>query len=123
MRLTAWRLNAVVAVLFMVGSTCFAVGAFPPYADAVGSAADLVTFFVGSLFFTSASFGQLLQAQTPAAAPGADPAGERLRPRFVAWLPHDCGWAAAASQFPGTLAFNVTTFAALATGLTVTEED
>ena len=36
------------------------------YLSAVGEVADSVTFVVGSIFFTAASLGQLLQAQTPA---------------------------------------------------------
>jgi hypothetical protein len=41
----------------------------------------------------------------------------------VAWRPHDKGWLAAATQFPGTLFFNATTTAALVVGLSATEED
>jgi hypothetical protein len=43
----------------------------------------------------------------------------------VLWarLPHDRAWLAAASQFPGTLFFNISTFAALAANLTVRQED
>ena len=59
-------LNAVIAWLFIIGSACFVLGSVPAYLNAVGGVADGVTFVVGSLFFTSASFGQLLQAQTPA---------------------------------------------------------
>ena len=35
-----------------IGSTCFLVGPFPGYIDAVGPEIDAVTFFVGSIFFT-----------------------------------------------------------------------
>ena len=37
--------------------------------------------------------------------------------RWRAWLPHDRSWLAAATQFPGTLFFNATTFWAMAQGL------
>ena len=47
-----------IGVLFAVGSLLFALGAVPGYASAVGIDADAVTFFVGSLFFTSAGFLQ-----------------------------------------------------------------
>ena len=46
----------------MVGSSLFALGAVPWYAEAVGLRATAVTFFVGSLFFTSAAFLQYRQA-------------------------------------------------------------
>ena len=121
-RLTPVRLNDGVAILFMIGSTCFALGSVPWYADAVGTSADGVTFFVGSIFFTTASLGQLLQAQTPGMT-GVDERGQHQRTpvRWRAWLPHDRDWMAAVTQFPGTLFFNASTFAALA-GYTTTNQ-
>jgi hypothetical protein len=123
-RLTPAGLNAAVALLFVAGSACFALGSFPGYLDAVGGTADGVTFFVGSLLFTSASGGQLLQAQTPALATAtADGQHRPARARWRAWLPHDRAWLAAATQFPGTLFFNISTFAALAHNATAAHED
>lgn len=85
---------------FAVGSLCFLVGALPPYADAVGSVAVGVTFFVGSLFFTAAAFVQLsLSGRRPPRA-GTRPADR--------W-----DWWAAAIQLVGTLCFNVSTAVAL----------
>src|SRR4029079_13222354 len=43
------------AVLFIIGSACFAIGPFPGFLQLVGAAADAAAFFVGSLFFTSAA--------------------------------------------------------------------
>src|SRR4051812_25644915 len=51
-----------IAVLFGIGSTCFALGAAPAYVLLVGRAGDGITFFVGSLFFTSAALLQLLDS-------------------------------------------------------------
>src|SRR3954471_4232779 len=51
-----------IATLFIVGSSLFALGAVPPYANAVGLRATALTFFVGSLFFTSAGFLQYREA-------------------------------------------------------------
>ena len=45
--------DRTISILFMMGSACFAVGAVPGYAGAVGVTADGVTFFAGSLFFTA----------------------------------------------------------------------
>ena len=108
----------------MVGSACFALGAMPAYATAVGSAADLLTFVIGSVFFTLASAMQLVQAQSPQLAPSG-PTGDHLPAPAVirAWLPQSRAWIAAAVQFPGTLYFNVTTTVALVYGLTVAQED
>ncbi len=124
MRMRPARLNAAIAWFFAVGSACFVLGSVPAYANGVGGAADSVTFFVGSIWFTAASLLQLLQAQTPAMT-GVDEAGQDARSRLVlwAWLPHDRGWLAAVTQFPGTLFFNVSTFAALAHNASVGEED
>jgi hypothetical protein len=108
-------------VLFAIGSTCFAVGAMPWYQSAVGTVGDAATFFVGSIFFTSASFLQLLQAQTPAMAPGSVESAAQL----ALWNPRtrDRGWLAAATQFPGTLAFNVSTLFAIDHSLSTQEVD
>jgi hypothetical protein len=111
---TPRRLNAVMATLFMTGSFGFALGSTSFYASAVGPTPDAVTFFVASVFFTSASFLQLVQSQSPAmAATGTPRDDERQHLKLLAWLPRDKGWIAAAVQFPGTLYFNVTTFWAI----------
>jgi hypothetical protein len=108
----------------MIGSAGFAVGSVPAYASAVGATADALTFFISSIFFTSASFGQLVQAASPALAATATAADEEPQPALVlVWSPRDRNWVAAATQFPGTLFFNVTTFLALAQGLTAEEYD
>jgi hypothetical protein len=123
-RLTPAGLNAAVATLFVIGSACFVLGSVPGYLDAVGGTADGVTFFVGSLFFTAASAGQLVQAQTPALANASLSTQHRpTHPRWFAWQPSDRSWVAAATQFPGTLFFNVSTFAALAHNATVAQEN
>jgi hypothetical protein len=117
-------LNAAIAWLFVVGSTCFVVGAVPDYVHAVGETTAAITFFVGSIFFTSASYAQLMQAQSPAMTAVTEEEQHEPAPvRLWARLPRDRNWLAAVTQFPGTLFFNVSTFAALAHNATVTEED
>ena len=114
--------SIVMAALFMVGSTCFAVGSLPAFADAVSTAAVGWTFFVGSVAFTSAAYVQFREAITAPGAvddPGSVPRGLR---RWAAWAPERIDWWASAVQFLGTLAFNVTTFAATRTSLTVIQE-
>jgi hypothetical protein len=57
-----WQPRALgwwIAVLFAIGSFLFALGVVPSYATAVGALTDAWTFFVGSLFFTSAGYPQL----------------------------------------------------------------
>lgn len=108
----------------MIGSTGFALGTVPAYASAVGTTADAATFFVSSIFFTLASFGQLVQTQSPALAPTGTAHDRRPQPaRLRGWLPHDRDWLAAVTQFPGTLFFNATTLLALVQGLTARQYD
>ena len=108
----------------MLGASCFALGAIPAYVHAVGAAADAITFFVGSIFFTSASYLQLVQAQSPGMT-DVDEQRQHTRVRALpwAWRPGDRNWLAAATQFPGTLFFNISTFAATAHSLTAAEAD
>jgi hypothetical protein len=123
-RVRPGRLNAAVASLFVVGSACFVLGSVPAYVNATGGWVDGVTYFVGSIFFTAASYAQLVQAQSPGMT-DVDEAAQR-RPAPVRWwryVRHDLNWWAAATQFPGTLLFNVSTFAALAHNATVEQTD
>jgi hypothetical protein len=88
-----------IGVLFIIGSACFALGAFPPYSSWVGPTADGVTYFIGSLFFTSAAAVQFQQSS------------DRL------------AWWAGLVQLVGTLFFNRSTFQALNLNLSATEAD
>ena len=106
-----------IAVLFMVGSACFALGAFPPTVGALGNAAAAV-FFIGSLFFTSAAYLQLYEATTE----GDDIDGRGRTHRLVGARPSSLGWWAAAVQLVEALAFNVSTFMALRDLSTAQEE-
>jgi hypothetical protein len=118
------RLNFALAWLFMLGASSFALGAIPAYVHAVGADADAITFFVGSIFFTSASYLQLVQTQSPGMTE-VDEQRQHTRVRALpwAWRPGDRNWLAAATQFPGTLFFNVSTFVATAHNLTAAEAD
>jgi hypothetical protein len=78
-----------IGILFMIGSACFAVASLPG-ASSLSARAEGLVYFVGSIFFTAAAFEQLRTARGE---------GNELR--------------AAAVQFAGTLAFNVSTFFAM----------
>ena len=90
-----------IGALFVVGSTCFVLGPIPAYSTAVGAQATAVTFFVGSLFFTVASYLAFLQVV------------RQDGHTWFAWEPAEIGYWACLVQLVGTLYFNVTTFAAL----------
>jgi nicotinamide riboside transporter PnuC len=124
MRVRPVHLNAVIATLFIVGSACFVLGSVPAYVNAVGGLADAVTYFVGSIFFTAASYAQLVQAQTPSMTE-VDAASQYAPEPVNFWgvRPHDRNWLAAITQFPGTLFFNISTFVALDRNPSVQEVD
>ncbi len=95
-------------MLFAVGSFLFGLGVVPAYVNAVGGQTDAVTFFAGSLFFTSAGFLQYREAVD--ALPGR-PAVQR-RKVFV-FRPGQIDWLATGVQLIGTLAFNISTAVAI----------
>jgi hypothetical protein len=84
---------------FAIGSACFVIGPFPGYAQLVGGRADAITFFVGSIFFTTGGALQSLLAW-----PGRRDSPDR-----------HAAWRAAWVQSVGTLCFNVSTFLAVST--------
>jgi hypothetical protein len=99
--------------LFSLGSLCFLVAPWPAFLDLVGPQAVAGTFFVGSLFFTSAAALQWLETvnteyESDQAAGGSW--------RTFAWRPRGIDWWSSGIQLVGTLFFNATTFR----GLTVT---
>jgi len=98
-----------------VGSVCFALGSFPLYATAVGATPDDITFFVGSIFFTTASFLQYMEvasSPTDLAEPHRSGFASLLRIRH-----RRIDWWAAGIQLVGTVWFNRTTLSALLVGL------
>lgn len=82
---------------FMIGSVFFAVGSFQPFAAQIGTTAANVLFFIGSWGFTTAAFVQL-QLSGPSR-------NKRHALRAV--------WLAAATQFVGTILFNISTGSAI----------
>lgn len=115
-----WAPGAVgwwIGVLFAVGATLFALGSAPGYATTVGSGADALTLFIGSVFFTSAAFLQYLEAVN---AQGAAPlSSQRGRFRILAWEPRNLSWWSSLVQLAGTLYFNISTLEATRRNLSV----
>ena len=77
-----------VAALFIVGSSLFALGSFPPYSQLVDGRAVGITFVIGSLFFTAAGYGTVVQVVND------EPDASRPR-RLWAWSPRGALWWAA----------------------------
>jgi hypothetical protein len=104
----ALRRSRWIAALFIGGSAGFALGSVSAVAAALPGNAAWV-FFVASLFFTSAAYLQFHEA----ANAGEDLDGQG-RTRVVARRRTELiGWWAAAVQLAGTVAFNVSTMAAV----------
>jgi hypothetical protein len=124
------RLAWWIALLFMAGSTCFALAAFasnwPQHAPSwLGSGGIINTvFFVGSIFFTSAAWLQLLESINGDIADFDPSAASGTRNwRWFAWKPHNAGYSASLIQFVGTVLFNFNTADAMISGLSWAEEE
>jgi hypothetical protein len=104
---TAWA--------FMVGAALFALGSFPPYSQMMDPGIVGITFAVGSVFFTSAGYGQFVQVLNDTGA------GATTTQRYVGYEPGRVIWWAVAVQLAGTVLFNVNTFAAMIDGLSTQE--
>lgn len=108
-----------IGALFAIGSVCFALGSLPAFFQAVAPAVTAWTFAVGSVFFTSAAY---LQYDEAARAPRDVLATAPPRGRLAALVGFRADridlWASAV-QLVGTVLFNVSTFSATRTGLTV----
>lgn len=101
-----------IAWLFIIGSSLFALGAVPLYAEAVGPRWTGLTFFVGSVFFTNAAYLQYREAV--GALPGG---GTAVRRSSWVWAPRNALWLAGAVQLAGTLWFNWSTANAMLVNL------
>lgn len=109
--------NILMAVGFAIGSACFIAGAAlslsPEMAQTLKLSADQVNliYFLGSIFFTTAAYLQLLQAANAPPHPGELVSKTGLH--LLGWRPYDPGWLSSALQFAGTLLFNLNTFDAM----------
>ena len=104
--------------LFAIGSVCFALGSVPAYFDNIDPGIVAGTFFVGSIFFTSAGY---LQFHEVLRAPGgvlAQSARPRRLASLVGWKPRRIDFWAVLVQLVGTVFFNISTFAAIQSDLT-----
>ena len=115
-----WARGWWIGILFAIGSACFALGAVPAYARAVGLSADAITYFVGSIFFTTAGFLQYLEAADAGRA-GLAPQGWPRR--IFAFQPARVDWWATLIQLAGTLFFNASTAHAMVVNLTATQSN
>jgi hypothetical protein len=108
-----WAPSAVswwIGILFAIGATCFTLGSFPIYIKMVSTIVDYETYFIGSIFFTTAAYLQYLETIN---APIHLCRYIIQELRFLTWEPHRIDWWSTLIQFSGTLFFNISTLAAL----------
>lgn len=122
------RLAWWIAVLFLIGSSLFALGGaaatWPELAPTRLRDASVLgrVFVVGAVFFTGAAWLQWLESLN---GDVAEALAERdHRPwRWFGWRPRNLGYLASAVQLVGTLLFNVDTLDATRAGLSWVGED
>ena len=103
------------SVLFALGSLCFTVAAIAAQWASVSRPGIGVTFFVGSLLFTSAAY--LQYSETVNVEHSLESRARRSSWRPASWEPRRIDWLAASIQLIGTVFFNLSTFAAMKHGL------
>lgn len=120
---TWWAPGAVgwwTGILFVIGSFLFALATVPGYINLVGSHYDNITFFIGSLFFTSAAFLQYLDTVN---APHHIFDSVKEKFRLITWEPKRIDWWVTVVQFVGTIFFNISTANAIRSNLSVSIRD
>jgi hypothetical protein len=122
------QLNWWIGVVFALGSSLFLLGSVLSLAPGVTQAWGIdnhainLTFFAGSIPFTTAAYLQLFQAAN-AGEPSPHGNAETRSVVLFGWRPHDIGWLSCTLQFPGTLLFNLNTFDALLPNLDWLQQD
>ncbi len=107
-----WAPGAIgwwIGILFAIGAVFFAVGSFPPYVNKMGVFHDNITFFTGSIFFTSAAFLQYIEAANAPVKLGE--VNKTIKYKF--FEPKRIDWWSVSVLSVGTVFFNISTFAAL----------
>lgn len=115
------NLNRWIGIIFAIGSSLFmlasALSLMPTLAQAwsINSTGINLTYFAGSIPFTTAAYLQLFQA--------ANSSKVKQRRQLIGWRPSDIGWLSAALQFVGTILFNFNTFDAMIPSLDWLQQD
>ncbi len=109
------------AVLFCLGSLCFTLAALAAQWGSSSRPAIGVTFFVGSIMFTSASY--LQYSETVNVERGPESRARRRRWRPASWEPRRIDWLAASVQLVGTVFFNISTFAGMKHGFSTRQSN
>jgi hypothetical protein len=102
------ELNWWIAVLFMIGSFGFILGSVLFLTGYSNATVINVSFFAGSIFFTSAGYSQYYQSIN--ARTNIDANSPKPKRKWFAWQPGRIDFWVTFSQFLGTIMFNFNTF-------------
>ncbi|TCI04499.1 hypothetical protein EZV61_00535 [Corallincola luteus] len=123
-------LSWCMAMLFMIGAACFAApcinevwpGLISHWLEDVDTIN--IVFFVGSIFFTSAAYLQLLEVVNADRRAELEAGVTPTNPfTWFSWQPNQIGWLSAFIQLVGTLFFNLNTFDVMLSDLNWLQQD
>ncbi len=114
-----------IAVLFMIGSACFVAGSVMSlyFPHSFSSLSTNMTYFIGSLFFTAAAYGQYLEVINADITNDAYLSAGETEWIWWAWRPKNLGFISSACQLAGTILFNINTFNCFYDGLSYVAMD
>jgi hypothetical protein len=114
-------LTASIALLFMIGSFCFASASFVVLVSNrfLTPLGINIIYFLGSLFFTSAAYLQYLESINADITHIPHLYNNHPLWYWWRWRPRNLGYISSLSQFIGTLFFNISTFLAIFSSLSI----
>jgi len=122
------QINWWIGSLFALGSVLFVLGSvfslWPGLAQIwqLSSEGVNIIYFLGSIPFTTAAYLQLHQA-AQSEKTALHQRNKESKPHWIGWYPSSAGWLSAATQFLGTLLFNISTYDALLPALDRLQQD
>lgn len=118
LRDTKSTLTALIAILFMIGAFCFIAASVMSLEGLYSEFMINSTYFIGSLFFTSAAYGQYLEAINADITNESHIDTTKREWIWFAFRAKNLGYLSSLTQLIGTLFFNINTFASFYTSLT-----
>lgn len=100
-----------IGVIFAIGAVFFAVGSVSYYINWAGPYTDALTYFVGSIFFTTAALLQYIETVNIRRIPKTMNIEDEIK--LFTWEPKRIDWVSSLVQLIGTVFFNFSTFYAI----------
>ena len=114
-----------ISILFMVGSFFFASAAFLSFDFLYNfQAIDInILYFIGSIFFTAAAYCQYLESINFDITHPSHIDNRHTAWFWWRWRPKNMGYISSLTQFIGTILFNISTFVAIFSNLSIEAEN